>query len=524
VAAGLLTAVAALSSKALVDYSTSGLENPCSHLLIVMACFVLLRMDASPRRVFALAFLSALMCLNRQDSLLLTGPLVLVGLVESPTRRSVAAATLGMLPLVAWEVFSVAYYGSLVPNTAHAKLGHGIDTLAVIGQGWNYFTNSLALDPLTLIATGVAVGIALARGDRRQRAIAAGIVGYLVYVLWIGGDFMSGRFFSMAFMAALALIADWQLTWPRTLILAGMALGLALVAPRPSLTSGSDCGTRDRNALTDAHGVCDERAFYYPWTGLLVARPSEAATFHPWAQRGARLAASGQRVAVEGNIGLTGFFAGPAVYIIDPHALSDAFLSRLPALRTPRWRIGHLEHVLPEGYIDTKLERSDLLRDADLRGFYDRLQFVISGPFWDESRLAAACRLALGLDGPGPSAALARFRDPALLRSFASDLPQDDVGRFFSWPGIVLDLGQSRGDRLRISLDADDGYAIYYYSREKALGSSLVLGASFPTTAGLLEQTVRLPPEAIDQNICAIQIVPVYGDGAYAVGGLEVLR
>ena len=395
----LLVFALALSSKSLIDYSTSGLENPLGHVLIAAACLVLLTMAASPRRVLALSLLASLSALNRPDSLLLVAPMLAVAFVESPDRRKLATVVIGMLPLVAWEVFSVAYYGSLVPNTAHAKLSVGAGRSALIVQGLNYIRNSLTLDLVTLVSIGIAVVFSLIRGGRRQHAIATGILAYLAYVVWIGGDFMSGRFFSIPFVAALALIADRPTGRPVALTCAATALTVSLASPWAPLLSGPAYGRLDRSNIIDQFGISDERAFYYPWTGLLVARPHKAESFHPWAHWGRRLVESGQTVAVEGNIGFLGFFAGPAVYIINPHGLSDALLGRMPVISYRDWRIGHLERAIPVGYVETKAGGSGRLVDADLRRFNDRLQFVIAGPLWDRRRVSAAVRLALGLDG-----------------------------------------------------------------------------------------------------------------------------
>jgi arabinofuranosyltransferase len=41
-------------------------------------------------------------------------------------RELAIAAGVGAAPILAWEAFSLLYYGALVPNTALAKLGTGL--------------------------------------------------------------------------------------------------------------------------------------------------------------------------------------------------------------------------------------------------------------------------------------------------------------------------------------------------------------------------------------------------------------
>ena len=40
--------------------------------------------------------------------------------------RAFLPSVLGFIPLIAWELFSLIYYGFLLPNTAYAKLNTGL--------------------------------------------------------------------------------------------------------------------------------------------------------------------------------------------------------------------------------------------------------------------------------------------------------------------------------------------------------------------------------------------------------------
>ena len=70
---------------------------------------------------------------------------------------------------------------------------------------------------------------------------------------------------------------------------------------------------------------------------------------HDWSRDGARLRAAGRHVVVREYIGLVGYFAGPAVHIIDPHALSDPLLARIPG-GSDYSVMGHFHRDVPEGY------------------------------------------------------------------------------------------------------------------------------------------------------------------------------
>ena len=92
------------------------------------------------------------------------------------------------------------------PNTAYAKLATGIPSLELARQGGLYLLNSLRWDPLTLAVIVAAVLWAVAARRVAAIAVALGIVLYLLYVVRIGGDFMSGRFLTLPLLAAVGLL------------------------------------------------------------------------------------------------------------------------------------------------------------------------------------------------------------------------------------------------------------------------------------------------------------------------------
>src|SRR5207245_159806 len=84
----------------------------------------------------------------------------------------------------------------------YAKLATGIARTALVRQGFAYLRNALATDPLTPLAM-VAAPVLAARaapGARRTWlvALAAGLPLQILYLVWVGGDFMAGRFLSPA--------------------------------------------------------------------------------------------------------------------------------------------------------------------------------------------------------------------------------------------------------------------------------------------------------------------------------------
>src|SRR5258708_11080155 len=62
------------ASKSFIDYSTSGLENPLTHLLIVLFVLVFFQYQQSKRYLLWLSLLGSMMILNRMDTVLLFLP------------------------------------------------------------------------------------------------------------------------------------------------------------------------------------------------------------------------------------------------------------------------------------------------------------------------------------------------------------------------------------------------------------------------------------------------------------------
>ena len=192
--AGAFLAVVTLAlSRSFVDYSTSGLENPLTHVLLALFFLILFRCELDLRALGWLSVIAALATLNRMDTLLFFLPALAAAGMLLRTWKALGTVALGFAPFALWEVFSLVYYGFLFPNTAYAKLYTGLGRGELIGQGLRYLLDACDQDPITLVVLGVALLTPLALRSWRAAALAGGIGLTLLYVVWIGGDFMSGR-------------------------------------------------------------------------------------------------------------------------------------------------------------------------------------------------------------------------------------------------------------------------------------------------------------------------------------------
>ncbi|MGH6961212.1 MAG: hypothetical protein ACREE7_12055 [Dongiaceae bacterium] len=206
----------------------------------------------------------------------------------------------------------------------------------------------------------------------------------------IGGDFMAGRFVTAPYLCAVILLfGAHHLSFLATLAALLLITLAGLPSPRSPLRSTEAYGAGLEYA--DARGIGDERAYYYPHTGLLTARRDRPLPEHRWIEQGRAARQAGPTVAVTENIGLLGFYAGPQVHIVDEYALADPLLARLPAQRP--WRIGHFKRVAPPGYLETLARGRNVIADPQVARYYERLSLVTRGPLLDAQRLTQIVRL-----------------------------------------------------------------------------------------------------------------------------------
>ncbi|MEZ4329177.1 MAG: hypothetical protein R3B40_28375 [Polyangiales bacterium] len=211
-AGGALAAVHLALIGAIGVWAIGGLEQPLVAGLLALGLWLAQRLveGADDARTWPASCALALLCLTRPDGAYLAA---LVGLgvilargVSLPSMR--VAMRLGVWPVVAvlgQLAFRLAYYGDWVPNTARAKLAL---SSARLEQGWDYvFEAGVWYWPLALLVLP-----ALRRPTRAMALIVVPLVGWLAYVVFIGGDIFPGRRHMVPAVVCLALLGSVALT------------------------------------------------------------------------------------------------------------------------------------------------------------------------------------------------------------------------------------------------------------------------------------------------------------------------
>lgn len=518
-AASLVAATALLLSKAYLDYATSGLENPLSHLLMVLAVLMASRSLLAGRFIdLLLFFLScALTYLNRPDLLVLMFPLAVLVAMDA-FRRSPAmlgrAIVISALPVMGWTLFSIFYYGFPVPNTAYAKLGTGIAFGERMFQGGRYLIHSVNRDPLTagFIIVGAVIGLL---GNAFMRSLAIGIVFYLSYVMSIGGDFMEGRFLTAPLLMAAVIVS--RCNFERGGILALGAGVLIIGVTNLHATLFSDAAYT--NTFINPNGIADERGYFYQRYGMLTA-PKGAFTAPAW------IVGPRHTEVICGGLGFSGIYNGPGTHFIDDCALADPLLARLPAKYDPNWRIGHFTRDLPPGYRKSILRNKNMLADPVMWNYYNAIRTITRDRLGDMHRLRQIVSFNFG-KVPAPD--WESYRHPpipgphSVMEVDASELSAPGEGGMWNAPGnvqfysaieVVLDDPVTIAS-VDLSVDSNDTY------RVDVLGSDgwHEIGKIGPVPkVGMARYVV--PVSGAIVNVRRVRVTVLGGDGMYSLGHL----
>ncbi len=304
----LLVALLLLGSHTFVEYQTSGLETGVSHFLVALLWAWLLRAleRERPIPVAGPAVLVALLILNRPDHVVLCA-LPMLGLLVVALQRHRFGGLLRLVPaavlLIGWYGFATVYYGTPFPNTAYAKIG--LDQALLWRRGLGYVSDYAHSEPVQAAFAGCAVLLAAvlaARGLLARRpgagmllCLTLAVALHAAYVVYMGGDFMRGRFLGVALVAGV-LLAQHVLgrllpdrNMARASLLTLTITGLAICMNEPGRIAGFA-------ALSDGIQRLSDQLYYTPiWTiAVTIALVAVLATgirvfsrreYRPWGPR-----------------------------------------------------------------------------------------------------------------------------------------------------------------------------------------------------------------------------------------------
>ncbi|EMI61223.1 hypothetical protein [Leptospira noguchii] len=457
------------SSRTFIDYNTSGLENPLSFLLLLLfeIKFYSLYLNSKQENVkidsYKIGLLTALLLLTRLDLvlfLILPGYVLFWEIFKKQRIQFLKYSFLGIFPWMIYLAFSIVYFGSLLPNTYYAKTNVLFSFSERIFAGWNYIRISLKWDPIIICVFGshifwvfsgpilkrfTKIEWILSKKEKGILWISLGSISIvLFYLLWIGGDFMAGRFlgtclivsvFSQSVFFALHFensnlniqnylynfsklefnklkFSSWKgLFWFWDKLLFVIILIYFFTYPFSPFRY-----MFQRTPVQVENGVVDERASYHDNSSLKHWIEGVTPETHPWSQYAIRVSSENrlkstnsslnlfdrkqvlwkkskevqtfklleeiQQVRVTTNVGLAGFYGGPQIHWVDLLGITDPFLARLPGKGFP----GHYVRLLPQGYKEYIEEISVSLPNKELDRFYYEVRLLSEEEIWTKQR------------------------------------------------------------------------------------------------------------------------------------------
>ncbi|TGL87327.1 hypothetical protein EHQ68_12310 [Leptospira congkakensis] len=241
-------------------FATSGLE---TSLFTFLVCFGLLLWEKESWYVIPIFFLSALV---RPEGALF---LFIASIDWMIRKRSWIPILFGFF-FLCFLGFRYFYYQDILPNTFYAKGNKG----AYFSQGIYYFFYFLKSYPLYLFVF-VLAGVQIYKSILQKEFLLlySSILLYILYVLYVGGDFMGNRFWIpiLPFVSYLAFrkIHEWDMdsqieSKKTSLFLSIYKKNQILISFLFILSTAvyTDPLKTNETRIADWHGIVEERMFY----------------------------------------------------------------------------------------------------------------------------------------------------------------------------------------------------------------------------------------------------------------------
>ncbi len=348
------------------------------------------------------------------DSILLYLPAIVYLTIKSGYKKNILPIIIGFSPFILWSIFSVIYYGYPFPNTYYAKLNTGVPKAELFSQGLYYFINSIKFDPATLLFILSGIILVFIKREKLRYPLITGAILYLLYIIYIGGDFMSGRFFSLP-LITIMMVALSDLAIKKDILKYSLlAFIFLLMFFSPGSSVMSDINYSDKGAnFVEEKGISDERGFYFKNANLWNALRGEKMPNHPNMNSARNVNSINEKIFLAGAIGFFGYYAGPSVYVIDVYALADPLLAKYHVVKydpifgaayekmykrkSPQtWRIGHFLRPLPPGYTLSILKDEALIDDPKFNELYKNIRLITRSDIFSAERFSAIWKMSTG--------------------------------------------------------------------------------------------------------------------------------
>ncbi|USA46843.1 hypothetical protein NDN11_01500 [Acinetobacter sp. C26M] len=386
------TAFLLLSSKAFLDFSSSGLENSASFFLIACFFYTFLKLKENNKFYLILSLIASTMFLNRMDLIIPLLPLIFyIFFIESyklkKIKISIKQGLLGFTPVLLWCFFSTYYYGSFFPNSVIAKTNTGIPTSHLQIQGFQYLYSNILYDPFTSLIIYCVLIYTILSKKTKNKLLGLGLFLYLIYLISVGADYMYGRFLTIPFVISIFIIIK------NKEIINNNEIKLITITSFLIFFNLYQYSIKDIESFQLQNSdLTDERAFYYKTTGLwpnLTGKNISIANH--FLETGILFHEPIKKPTLLYTMGFNGYIASkvfPEKHIIDRLGLTDAFLAAHP-MSYGYWRIGHFRRAVSSEYISSIEKNTNLIKLREDRYVLDQVYLLTRADLNDKRRFKA---------------------------------------------------------------------------------------------------------------------------------------
>ena len=367
-------------SSAFMDYTSSGLENPLGYLLFsgLVWCFY-------KNHYFYLPLIAALLFLTRYDYLFIFVPFLIFYLIQPRQwKGKLLCFSISGFVVLSWLVFSLYYYGSLFPSTYYAKTVGSYETVDSFRNALNYYKATMARDFLTSLPFIFCFIFIRSRFlDKKDKLVVFSAIPYLLYIFWIGGDFMQGRFFAIPFFLTAPVFIKCLFRFCKTFfakfpklvisICLLMAVSSLLFSYRSFPVVEFFIGAKVYTPMNDLEilTVNDERAVFLKKTFNFNKRKEQInESYEKWWGGSKNFKSN----FLCGFLGMGGLIMGRGSHVVDYCGLSDFFLATLKPFS--KHVPGHYDRRLPLGYMSTILSKgkANYICDKNIREHWENVK------------------------------------------------------------------------------------------------------------------------------------------------------
>ncbi len=390
-----------LMSKSFLAFTTSGLETSLTFLLLSIFYYIFFKYKTyDKKRLLLLGFIASLLLLNRMDSILLVLPSLIYAFFVKKDKqtsiiKSISIGLLSIIPFIAWEIFSFIYYGFFFPNTMYAKTNLDFPQIELIINGLKYIHANLILDFITAIIPIIAIILLFTNQiENKIKYLSLGILLSIIYIIYVGGDFMLARFLTPAFLVSLIVLSQIKIKKSSSNRKKYILLILIII----SVFSITHTYSINRNTFglsmfdKSINKVLDEQAFYYNYTSPIRGANDNNIydNMDPFKEK------KYNNVWIAYTVGVLGYYSPKDIIIIDDYALTDPLLSRMPTKLVELERIGHNERIIPKGYAKSLKINKNVIEDKRINEYYDKIIIITRGKIFTKKRFKTIINFNLG--------------------------------------------------------------------------------------------------------------------------------